>query len=59
LVGALDGARDGLLGEIIGFRAVSGHAVTERPKALPHAFDGGEHANDGLSVGYGWLHGGS
>jgi hypothetical protein len=57
LVGPLDGARDGLLAEVIGFGAISGHAVTHGPEALSGALDGGEHPDHGwLAVGRRRLH---
>src|SRR5262249_6862709 len=42
VVGTLDGARDGLLAQVVGLRTSPGHAIAVRPQALAAPLDGGE-----------------
>src|SRR5262249_44966834 len=42
VVGTLDGARDGLLTQVVGVRPCPGHAIAVPPEALAAPLDGGE-----------------
>jgi len=43
VVGTLDGARDGFLAQVVGFRASPGHAIAVRPEAFAAPLDGSEN----------------